>query len=57
VLVECKRLLQDEKDLQTAVDQANSYALRAVPAYYGITDGRIVGVWDFQEPSLLTGRC
>ena len=46
--MECKRLLKDEKDLQTAVDQANSYALRAVPAYYVITDGRIVSVWDFQ---------
>jgi hypothetical protein len=48
VLVECKRLLKDEKDLQAAVDQANSYALRVIPAYYVITDGRIVSVWDYQ---------
>ena len=48
VLVECKRLLKDEKDLQAAADQAHSYALWVVPAYYVITDGRIVSVWDFQ---------
>jgi hypothetical protein len=48
VLVECKRLLKDEKDLQAAVEQANSYALRAIPACYVITDGRIVSVWDLQ---------
>jgi len=48
VLVECKRLLKDEKDLQRAGDQAHSYALWAIPAYYVITDGRIVSVWDFQ---------
>ena len=46
--MECKRLLKDEKDLQAAADQAHSYALWAVPAYYVITDGRIVSVWDFQ---------
>jgi hypothetical protein len=48
VLVECKRLLKDEKDLQAAADQAHSYALWAVPAYYVITDGRTISVWDFQ---------
>jgi hypothetical protein len=48
VLVECKRRLKDEKDLRAAVDQAHSYALWTVPAYYVITDGRIVSVWDFQ---------
>lgn len=48
MLVECKRLLKDEKDLQAAADQAHSYALWVVPAYYVITDGRIVSVWDFQ---------
>jgi hypothetical protein len=48
VLVECKRLLKDEKDLQRACDQAHSYALWVIPAYYVITDGRIVSVWDFQ---------
>jgi hypothetical protein len=48
VLVECKRLLKDEKDLQASADQAHSYALWVVPAYYVITDGRIVSVWDFQ---------
>jgi hypothetical protein len=48
VLVECKRLLKDEKDLQSAADQAHSYALWAVPAYYVITDGRTISVWDFQ---------
>jgi hypothetical protein len=48
VLVECKRLLKDENGLQAAANQAHSYALWAVPAYYIITDGRIVSVWDFQ---------
>jgi hypothetical protein len=48
VLVECKRLVKDEKQLQAAVDQAHSYALWVIPAYYVITDGRIVSVWDFQ---------
>ena len=48
VLVECKRLIKDEKELQAAVDQAHSYALWVIPAYYVITDGRIVSVWDFQ---------
>jgi hypothetical protein len=28
VLVECKRLIKDEKQLQAAVDQAHSYAQR-----------------------------
>ena len=48
VLVECKRLIKDEKELQAAVNQAHSYALWVIPAYYVITDGRIVSVWDFQ---------
>ncbi len=48
VLVECKRLLKDENGLQAAANQAHSYALWAVPAYYVITDGRTVSVWDFQ---------
>ena len=48
VLVECKRLIKDEKALQVAVTQVRSYALWVVPAYYVITDGRIVSVWDFQ---------
>jgi hypothetical protein len=48
VLVECKRLIKDEKELQAARDQAHSYALWVIPAYYVITDGRIVSVWDFQ---------
>ena len=48
VLVECKRLIKDEKELQAAAAQAHSYALWVIPAYYVITDGRIVSVWDFQ---------
>ena len=48
VLVECKRLIKDEKELQAAAAQVRSYALWVVPAYYMITDGRIVSVWDFQ---------
>ena len=48
VLVECKRLIKDEKELIKAAAQVRSYALWAVPAYYVITDGRIVSVWDFQ---------
>lgn len=48
VLVECKRFIKDEKELQAAVDQAHSYALWVIPAYYVITDGRIVSVRDFQ---------
>jgi hypothetical protein len=48
VLVECKRLIKDEKGLQAAVDQAHSYALWVIPAYYVITDGQILSVWDFQ---------
>ena len=48
VLVECKRLIKDEKELQAAAAQAHSYALWIIPAYYVITDGRIVSVWDFQ---------
>jgi hypothetical protein len=48
VLVECKRLIKDEKELLTAAAQVRSYALWVMPAYYVITDGRIVSVWDFQ---------
>ena len=48
MLVECKRLIKDEKELQAAAAQAHSYALWVIPAYYVITDGRIVSVWDFQ---------
>jgi hypothetical protein len=48
VLVECKRLIKDEKDLQAAAAQVRSYALWVPVAYYVITDGRIVSVWDFQ---------
>lgn len=48
VLVECKRLIKDEKELLAARDQAHSYALWVIPAYYVITDGKIVSVWDFQ---------
>jgi len=32
VLVECKRLIKDEKELQAAVAQAHSYALWVIPA-------------------------
>lgn len=45
VLVECKRMI---KDLKAAAGQVRSYALWALPAYYVITDARIVSVWDFQ---------
>jgi hypothetical protein len=48
VLVECKRLIKDEKELMTAATQVRSYALWVVPAYYVVTDGKIVSVWDFQ---------
>jgi hypothetical protein len=48
VLVECKRLIKDEKELMKAVAQVRSYALWALPAYYVVTDGRTVSVWDFQ---------
>jgi hypothetical protein len=48
VIVKCKRLMKDEKRLQAAAAQAHSYALWVIPAYYVITDGRIVSVWDFQ---------
>lgn len=48
VLVECKRLIKDEKELLAAGNQAHSYALWVIPAYYVVTDGRIVSVWDFQ---------
>jgi hypothetical protein len=48
VLVECKRLIKDEKEFQAAAAQAHSYALWIIPAYYVITDGRLVSVWDFQ---------
>ena len=48
VLVECKRLIKNEKELQAAAAQAHSYALWVIPAYYVITDGRVVSVWDFQ---------
>jgi hypothetical protein len=48
VLVECKRLIKDEKELKAAADQVRSYALWVLPAYYVITDGRMVSVWDFQ---------
>lgn len=45
VLVECKREI---KDLKAAVGQARSYALWVLPAYYVITDAKLVSVWDFQ---------
>jgi hypothetical protein len=48
VLVECKKLIKDEKELVKAAAQVRSYALWALPAYYVITDGRVVSVWDFQ---------
>lgn len=48
VLVERKRLIKDEKELLAAAAQAHSYALWIIPAYYVITDGTIVSVWDFQ---------
>jgi hypothetical protein len=48
VLVECKRLIKDEKELVAAAAQAHSYALWVPVAYYVITDGRTVSVWDFQ---------
>ena len=57
-LVECKRFIKGEKELQGAVDQAHSYALWVIPAYYVITDGQMVSVWDFQgaiAPD--TGKC
>jgi hypothetical protein len=48
VLAECKRLIKSEKELLAAAAQAHSYALWAPVAYYVITDGRVVSVWDFQ---------
>jgi hypothetical protein len=48
VLVECKRLIKDEKELMAAAAQVRSYALWVLPAYYVITDARMVSVWDFQ---------
>jgi hypothetical protein len=48
VLVECKKLIKDEKELVRAAAQVRSYALWALPAYYVITDGRVLSVWDFQ---------
>jgi hypothetical protein len=48
VLVECKRLIKDEKELKAAAAQVRSYALWVLPAYYVITDARMVSVWDFQ---------
>jgi hypothetical protein len=48
VLVECKRLIKDERELLAARDQAHSYALWVIPAYYVLTDGKTVSVWDFQ---------
>lgn len=48
VLVECKRLIKDEKELKAAAGQVRSYALWVLPAYYVITDARMVSVWDFQ---------
>jgi hypothetical protein len=45
VLVECKRALTD---LKAAAGQVRSYALWVLPAYYVITDARIINVWDFQ---------
>jgi hypothetical protein len=48
VLVECKRLIKDEKELQAAAAQVRSYALWVLPTYYVITDARVVSVWDFQ---------
>lgn len=48
VLVECKRLIKDGQDLKAASGQVRSYALWVLPAYYVITDGRTVSVWDYQ---------
>ena len=48
VLVECKRLIKDEKELKAAAGQVRSYALWVLPAYYVISDARMVSVWDFQ---------
>ena len=48
VLVECKRSIKDDKDLKVAAGQVRSYALWVLPAYYVITDAKIVSVWDFQ---------
>lgn len=48
MLVECKKLIEDEKELAAAVAQIRSYALWVVPAYYVITDGRTMSVSDFQ---------
>ena len=48
VLVECKRLIKDEKELKAAAGQVRSYALWVLPAYYVITDAKMVSVWDFQ---------
>jgi hypothetical protein len=49
VLVECKRLIKDDKDLKAAAGQVRSYAIWGVfPAYYVITDAKMVSVWDFQ---------
>ena len=36
------------KDLKAAVGQVRSYALWVLPAYYVITDAKLVSVWDFQ---------
>jgi hypothetical protein len=43
-----QRLIKDEKELQAAAAQVRSYALWVPVAYYVITDGRIVSLWDFQ---------
>ena len=39
---------QGRERAQAAAGQARSYALWVIPAYYVITDARIVSVWDFQ---------
>ncbi len=40
VLVECKRLIKDDKELQAAAAQVRSYTLWVIPAYYVITDAK-----------------
>ena len=48
VIVECKRLIKGEKELKLAAGQVRSYALWVLPAYYVITDAKMVSVWDYQ---------
>ena len=57
MLVECKKLIKDEKELAAAVAQIRSYALWVVPACYVITDGGPLAYGTSRVPSRLTERC